>query len=259
MAGQGTRINIFPTRMALTLMKAKLAGASKGHNLLKKKADALQIKFRAILQKIVENKETMGASLKDAYWSQVGAKNAASTDISATIIENVSNKVSYKMRADSENIAGVFLPTYKPDNDSTVIPQAFLGLSRGGQQIKECRQQYVKALEAIVQLASLQTAFLTLDEVIKITNRRVNAIEYVVMPRYDRTISYILSELDEREREEFYRLKLTQKKKKKEIAAAAEAAAAFDKANSGGASAKPVRNLVDDMQERDPDLLDMKF
>jgi V-type H+-transporting ATPase subunit D len=39
---------------ALTLMKAKLAGAAKGHNLLKKKADALQIKFRAILQKIVE-------------------------------------------------------------------------------------------------------------------------------------------------------------------------------------------------------------
>jgi V-type H+-transporting ATPase subunit D len=67
-----------------------------------------------------------------------------------------------------------------------------------------------------------QTAFLTLDEVIKITNRRVNAIEHVVMPRYDRTIAYILTELDEREREEFYRLKLTQKKKKKEIQAAAE-------------------------------------
>lgn len=51
----------------------------------------------------------------------------------------------------------------------------------------------------------LQTAFITLDEVIKITNRRVNAIEHVVKPRYERTIAYIITELDEREREEFYR------------------------------------------------------
>jgi V-type H+-transporting ATPase subunit D len=50
-----------------------------------------------------------------------------------------------------------------------------------------------------------KTAFITLDEVIKITNRRVNAIEYVVKPKLENTISYIVSELDEAEREEFYR------------------------------------------------------
>jgi V-type H+-transporting ATPase subunit D len=44
-----------------------------------------------------------------------------------------------------------------------------------------------------------------LDEVIKMTNRRVNAIEHVIIPRIERTLSYIASELDEREREEFYR------------------------------------------------------
>lgn len=69
-------------------------------------------------------------------------------------------------------------------------------------------------MDILVELASLQTAFVILDEVIKITNRRVNAIEHVIIPRYENTISYILSELDELEREEFYRLKKVQKKKK---------------------------------------------
>jgi len=66
----------------------------------------------------------------------------------------------------------------------------------------------------LVELASLQTSFVTLDDVIKITNRRVNAIEHVIIPRIEKTLAYIISELDELEREEFYRLKKIQDKKK---------------------------------------------
>lgn len=57
----------------------------------------------------------------------------------------------------------------------------------------------------MVELASLQTAFMILDEVIRATNRRVNAIEHVVIPRLENTIKYITSELDEMDREEFFR------------------------------------------------------
>jgi H(+)-transporting ATP synthase subunit D len=60
-------------------------------------------------------------------------------------------------------------------------------------------------VELLVDLASLQTSFVTLDEVIKTTNRRVNAIEHVVIPKIQRTLDYIISELDELEREEFFR------------------------------------------------------
>lgn len=65
-----------------------------------------------------------------------------------------------------------------------------------------------------------QTSFLTLDEAIKATNRRVNALENVVKPRLENTIQYIKGELDELEREEFFRLKKVQQYKKKAVARA---------------------------------------
>ena len=56
-------------------------------------------------------------------------------------------------------------------------------------------QAYLKAVELLIELASLQTAFLTLDEAIKTTNRRVNALDNVVVPKLENTISYIKASL----------------------------------------------------------------
>lgn len=67
----------------------------------------------------------------------------------------------------------------------------------------------------LVELATLQTCFITLDEAIKVTNRRVNAIEHVIIPRIENTLTYIVTELDEMEREEFFRMKKIQANKKK--------------------------------------------
>ena len=161
------------------------------------------------------------------------------------VLQNVS-KAQLKIRTKKDNVAGVNLPVFESYQDGADSYE-LAGLARGGQQMAIVKKNYQKAVELLVELASLQTSFITLDEVIKITNRRVNAIgkndinqallykrikksqpqvkyfivifalilEHVIIPKIERTLAYIISELDEMEREEFFRLKKVQDKKKK--------------------------------------------
>lgn len=217
MSGSKDKIAIFPSRMNLTVMKNKLKGASKGHSLLKKKADALLLRFRAILKKIVESKETMGNVMAMASFSLAEVKFAGGRDCTAMVLQNIPLKACIKVKQEKENVAGVQLPAFSPISDDSANSDHYqlTGLGRAGEQLKNLRLNYAKAVNLLVELASLQTSFLALDEVIKITNRRVNAIEHVIMPKYTNTIAYIKTELDEGEREEFYRLKKIQGKKQK--------------------------------------------
>mmetsp|Transcript_22966 Transcript_22966/g.39075 ORF Transcript_22966/g.39075 Transcript_22966/m.39075 type:complete len:236 (+) Transcript_22966:37-744(+) len=196
------RYPIFPTFMALTAMKSRLKGAVKGHSLLKKKSDALTVRFREILAKIVKNKELMGSLMKDATFSLASAKYAAG-DFGAMVREHV-NEATIKVRMGTENAMGVKLPVFEQTSEPALDGQELTGLARGGQRIKTCRDTYVKSLEGLIKLASLQTSFVTLDNAIRQTNRRVNALEYVIQPKIRNTIRYIQSELDERDREEFF-------------------------------------------------------
>ncbi|KAL5981118.1 hypothetical protein ACLOJK_029038 [Asimina triloba] len=199
----------------LGVMKARLVGATRGHALLKKKSDALTVQFRQILKKIVSTKESMGEIMKTSSFALTEAKYVAGENIKHIVLENV-HSATLKVRSRQENVAGVKLPKFEYFTDGET-KNDLTGLARGGQQIQLCRGAYIKAIEVLVELASLQTSFLTLDEAIKTTNRRVNALENVVKPRIENTISYIKGELDELEREDFFRLKKIQGYKKREV------------------------------------------
>lgn len=203
-------------------MKTRLKGAQKGHSLLKKKADALNLRFRDILKKIVRNKVLMGEVMKEAAFSLAEAKFTAG-DFSHTVTQNVKTP-QYRVRTKKDNVVGVILPVFEAYNDG---PDTYdlTGLGKGGANIAKLKKNYQKAVELLVELATLQTCFITLDEAIKVTNRRVNAIEHVIIPRYENTLSYIVTELDEMEREEFFRMKKIQAKKKRDRAEADENAA----------------------------------
>jgi vacuolar-type H+-ATPase subunit D/Vma8 len=156
------------------------------------------------------------------------------SNISYQIQESVKT-ARFRLRTKQENVSGVFLPQFESFTTNDAKDDFGLtGLGKGGQQVQRCRETYRRAVETLVELASLQTAFVTLDEVIKVVNRRINAIEHVIIPRTENTIKCenesfpplfsrfypllltvepgglvadIMSELDEMDREEFYRLK----------------------------------------------------
>ncbi|PIA16217.1 putative vacuolar ATP synthase subunit D [Coemansia reversa NRRL 1564] len=249
------RDNVFPTRMNLTFTKTRLRGAQIGHSLLKRKSEALTTRFRVILRKIEDAKLKMGKVLQNASFSLAEVAYIAG-DISYQVRESAKH-ATFKVAAKQENVSGVLLPAFEADIQSGSGQFELAGLGRGGQQIQKARLAYTKAVETLVELASLQTAFVILDEVIKLTNRRVNAIEYVIIPRIENTISYINSELDEQDREEFYRLKKIQGKKKERVANAQREAKAKEDLEASEKSSNvvedepDVRNLLSEQADED--------
>ena len=111
MSGQGARLNVFPTRQNLQVMKVKLVGAKKGHSLLKKKADALTMRLRLLLRNILKAKEDMGAAFRDGNFALAEVKYAAG-DIKPTVIESV-GVAQKKVEIRVDNIAGVKVPVFK--------------------------------------------------------------------------------------------------------------------------------------------------
>ena len=229
MSGSGNRLVVVPTVTVLAVIKNRLVGAKKGHQLLKKKADALNMRFRQILRRILETKEKMGESLRESNFSLTEAKYTAGDSIKHTIVDSV-KEASVRVSARQDNVAGVKVPVFERNNlldvggggggenagESGALSEKnsdLYGLSKGGQKVTSAKQSFQKTLDLMIELASLQCAFVTLDEAIKTTNRRVNALENVVIPKLENTITYIKGELDELEREEFFRLKKIQGKK----------------------------------------------
>ena len=205
--------------------------------------------------------------MQTASFSLAEVSYATGDNIAYQVQESVST-ARIRVRARQENVSGVYLPQFEAFYDDQSNDFQMTGLGRGGQQVQKAKHVYARAVETLVELASLQTAFVILDEVIKVTNRRVNAIEHVIIPRTENTIKYINSELDELDREEFYRLKKVQDKKQRDTAALdaekkaekeAKLAAAAAAALEAGKSIEEVQIIVNETANADsnaPNLLE---
>ena len=115
------RLNVVPTVTVLAVIKNRLAGAQKGYKLLKKKADALTMRYRQILRRILDAKKTMGRTMRDSAFSLTQAKYVAGDGIKYTIEDTVGTSSNVRVRSHVDNVAGVKLP--RSSNTSRAQPR----------------------------------------------------------------------------------------------------------------------------------------
>lgn len=206
--------------MALTSFKTKRTGAKKGFELLKKKADALKVRHRDIMKEIYRNKRNIAEQAQQAFFSITQAQYAAG-DFKTTVIDGCSS-ATVRVHNRIDNVAGVKLPIFREYEVNSESGDENIGLARGGRAIQQCRGKFKDFLASLIKLSSLQTSYITMDEALKVTNRRCNALENVTIPRIEATLAYIEKELDELEREDFTRLKKVTANKKEQMPAATD-------------------------------------
>lgn len=124
-----------------------------------------------ITRRIDEAKRKMGRVMQIASLSLAEVTYAVGGNIGYQIQESA-KAARFRVRAKQENVSGVLLPAFESYLTEGNNDFAMTGLGKGGQQVQRCRETYARAVEALVELASLQTAFVILDEVIKVVNRR---------------------------------------------------------------------------------------
>lgn len=206
------RINIFPSRANLVLMKQRIVAATRGLNMLKRRRDALELKLREMVSDLDAAREVVDKVMADALFSMAKV-NFLDADLRACELMQI-NRADIYLRIKNAKVAGLLLPQFQLFVDSPAsFP--FTGLSRGGEQVEIVREHFQDAVRTLVSLASLEYSVHTLRDGVRQNNMRVNGLEYVVLPRFQNTVNYIRDELEEYEREDFYRLKRSQAKQRK--------------------------------------------
>lgn len=199
-------IRVNPTRMELNRLKGRLKMAQRGHKLLKDKRDELMRKFLELIRENKELRTAVEAKLSRSFANFLLAQAVMSAETMEEAIMFPQARVA--LEAQEVNLMSVRVPrfTRQGQDDSKggdVYPYGFANTSA---ELDSSIAALAEVLPALIKLAEVEKAvFLLADEIDK-TRRRVNALEYVLIPQLGGTIKYISMKLDENERGALVRL-----------------------------------------------------
>ena len=199
------KLNVNPTRMELTRLKGKLRTAQRGHKLLKDKRDELMKQFLETVREV----RGLRAEVEEELMTVHGAFTVASALMSSEAMEQalIYPKQSVELTMGFQNIMSVNVPVYdfktKTQSDSDIYPYGFAATSG---ELDTAVDALGKVFRKMLKLAQVEKSAQLMAEEIEKTRRRVNALEYVVIPNTQETIRYINMKLDENDRSTTIRL-----------------------------------------------------
>ena len=194
-----------PTRMELTRLKGKLKTSIRGHKLLKDKRDELMKQFLDTVQEVRELRAEVEKELMKVH----GSFTVASALMSGPAMEQalMYPKQSVELDMTFKNVMSVSVPTYhfktRTEDSSDIFPYGYANTSG---ELDAAVEALGTVFQSMLKLAQIEKTAQLLAEEIEKTRRRVNALEYVVIPQTQENIRYISMKLDENDRSNTTRL-----------------------------------------------------
>ncbi len=195
---------INPTRMELLEIRKKLTLAEKGHKLLEEKRDALVEKFFGIIDKRTKLYKQINVKFKEAFSDLIQSQMILGENKvidNSSLIENI-GEISFE----NDNIMGVKIPKMNKDNINQNVKTLY-SFSDTCSKLDDSQRKFNDVLINLLELSDMEGKIKSLAIEIEKTKRRVNVLENNLIPRLYATQKYIEMQLEEREREDFFRRK----------------------------------------------------
>ncbi len=206
--------NIAPTKANLLKSKSMLAFSVRGYNLLDKKRNVLIREMMGLVGQANELQSEIQKTYKEAY----DALMVANITIGKNTVEEISISVpkTEDFTVLLQSVMGVEIPRIK---HATVELAPAFGLFRTNASLDVALEKFTKLREMMYRLAEMETSVYKLAMEIKKTQKRTNALERIQIPKYKEIVKSIQETLEEKEREDFVRLKKLKKKSAEKAAA----------------------------------------
>ncbi len=197
---------VSPTRMELLWLRRRERLAEKGHDLLREKRDALIAEFLDVVGEVRGARKDAEDKLKEAFDYLIIAQAGLGVEEVRQLSLMTPQEISLDFS--SRSIMGVSVPILELQKELTRnVTDRGYGFMDSSAAVDKCARSFEEALEKLIKLAELEEAVRNLAGEVEKTKRRVNALEYVMIPRLKATRKYIQMRLEEMERENFTRLK----------------------------------------------------
>ncbi len=196
---------ITPTRMVLNQQKARLKTATRGHKLLKDKRDELMRQFMDVVRRNRELRNKVEAGLTDAF----AALSVASAVMSPEMLEQaiLYPRQSVELAMTFKNVMSVNVPVYDFKTKTADIGDIYpYGFAQTSGELDDALGKLSGVFEDMLELAEVEKTMQLMAQEIEKTRRRVNALEYVMIPQCQENIKYISMKLEENDRSSKVRL-----------------------------------------------------